>query len=111
MEIGQNSYCFQIAFDVSDVPAPRTSRVLAGLVDHVFDQAVVVEYAFPDDLEADDMGTLFKDVRRRWRHGSRQDATDISVVPARCSKEDDLLFLIVKYRTDDGDIGQVTIMH
>lgn len=45
----------------------------------------------------------------RWRSKrTRQNPSDISVMPPRGSEEDYLMSLLVENRCDDSDIGQMT---
>ena len=68
----------------------------------------MVEYSFPDDLEADDMSAFLEDARRCRRHGSRKDSADVSMVSTRGSEEYDFLLFVIEDRTDDGNIWKVT---
>lgn len=67
----------------------------------------MIEHAFPDDFEADDVSAFFKDGRRSRRHRSRKDAADVGVVSSRGGEENNFIRVIVKYGADDGDIGKV----
>ena len=56
------TYCFQVALDIADIPTTRAARVSTRLVDHILDQVLAVEYTLFDDLKADNVSALLKDV-------------------------------------------------
>ena len=63
-----HAYSFEIALNIANVAASRTSRILARLVDHVFYQAIPIKKSFVHDLEADDFSAFFENVDRRGWH-------------------------------------------
>lgn len=104
----RDSYRLEIAFDVSNVPAPAATRVASRYVDHVPIQTLLVKDTIADDPEALDICTLFKDARRGRRHRSRQDSANVSMMAPRGREEDDLLALGIKDGRDYRDIGEMT---
>jgi len=72
----------EVTLHVSEIPAPRAAGILAGLVDHVFYESFSVEHTTINDLEADDLSTLFEDVDRSWGHRARQNAANVCMMPS-----------------------------
>ena len=61
-------YRFQIALDISNISATRTSWILARLFDHVVDQTIAVKNTLIDDLEADYLSAFLVKIHRCGRH-------------------------------------------
>jgi len=60
-----------------------------------------------DDLETLNLGTLLKDAHRRRRHRAWEYTPNVSVVPPRGGKKDDVVRGRVKDGRDDGDVWEV----
>lgn len=98
------TYRLDVTFDILDVPATRTSRILCWFFDHILVQPLLVKHAVVYDLQAHDFRTLFEYIHRGRRHRPRQYATDISMVSSGGSEEYDLVGPFVKNWSDDSDV-------
>lgn len=65
--------------------------MLGRVLDHVFVEALLVENAAVYDLETNDLCAFLEDVDRRRGHRTRENATNVRVVPAGSGEEDDLV--------------------
>ena len=70
----------------------------------------MVKHPFSDDLETDNVGTLFENARCGRGHGSRKNAADVRMMTSRGSEEYYLLGLIVEDGANDCDIWEMTAL-
>jgi hypothetical protein len=97
-----DTYRLEITLHVPYIPAPRTSRVLCWLINHILQKLFPIVNPAANDLERYNLCAFFEYIDRCRRHGSWQYTTDISMVPSRRSKEDDLV--VIENGGNDGDI-------
>lgn len=76
----KRTHGFEVALNVAYVATPRAAWILTRVFNHKFVKTFLIKDTPVNDLEADDLRTLFKEVDRRWRHGTWQDAADVCMV-------------------------------
>lgn len=103
------AYRLQVALHVSYVSASRATRVLSRFLDHVLVKALLIKKAAVYYFKTDDLCAFLKDVDRCGGHRTRKNATNVCMMSAGSSKEDDFVRFRVKDGRDDRNIREVTV--